>query len=119
MVGIAPEAREEVLPRHAPTLSATWHPHPDVAIRKVGDEVFLAAVDGTAIFHLNAMGAGLWNLLVEGVSKGDAETVIREAFPNVAADVIARDVDSLFRELASRGLIVPADHPADALSRTS
>lgn len=76
-----------------------------IAVRRIGDGLFLCDPREHTILHLNAMGAGVWRLLDEPVSVGEAADIVAEAFPGVARERIACDVGAFFASLAARGLI--------------
>ncbi|MCG6122627.1 MAG: PqqD family peptide modification chaperone [Microvirga sp.] len=77
----------------------------NVAVRRLGDGLFLCDPREQSILHLNALGAGLWRLLDEPVSPDEAAGAVGDAFPDVARERITEDVTSLFSALAARGLI--------------
>lgn len=73
---------------------------------QVDSELFLVNPGGETIYHLNGLGAGLWRLLDGTHGLDDAVTVLKEAFPNVAAQSIESDVVSLVADLTDRGLLI-------------
>jgi hypothetical protein len=88
---------------------AMYRSHPDVAIRGVEGELFLAGANGDAIWHLNELGAAVWRVLAESASAADMATILTTAFPNADPATIARDIDALFARLAAHGLIVEVE----------
>ncbi|MEX0589598.1 MAG: PqqD family protein, partial [Xanthobacteraceae bacterium] len=87
--------------------------NPAVKLHAVDGELFLADAEGTAIHHLNAIGAGLWNLLADAIDEVEAVEVLCGAFPAVERAMVARDVRELFDALAAGGFIVETLPPAD------
>ena len=85
---------------------AKYRSHPDVTIRAVDGELFLAGAEGDAIWHLNVLGAAVWRLLAGPASAAEAAAALTAAFPEADPAVIARDVDALFAGLAANRLIV-------------
>lgn len=73
--------------------------NPAIKLHAVDGELFLADAEGLAIHHLNAMGAGLWNLLAQPVTEAEAAEVLSGAFPDADPVVISRDVRALFAAL--------------------
>lgn len=83
---------------------------PDAALHLVDGEAFLAGGDNAAaIQHLNAIGAGIWNLLAEPIEETEAAEVLAMAFPDVDPDIIAGDVNALFTDLHRSGFAVEVD----------
>lgn len=84
--------------------------NPDVVLHEVDGEAFLAgAGDTAAIHHLNAVGAGIWNLLAEPTDEREAGEVLAAAFPDVDPRIIADDVAALFLDLHRSGFAVAPD----------
>lgn len=83
--------------------------NPAVKLHAVDGELFLADADGLAIHHLNAVGAGLWNLLGEPATEEEAAEILCGAFPDANPKAIARDVRTLFAALLAGGFVLPAD----------
>lgn len=74
--------------------------------QQVGDEVVLVQLETNRIFTLNRTGARLWQLLRETGDRRVVEQRLREEF-HVAADTLAREVDSMLEQLQRSGLVVP------------
>jgi hypothetical protein len=120
---IAPEAplpasapRPDTAPpaRAAPAidLSQGYRAASNVAVRAVGEALFLCLPDDQDIVHLNATGAAIWHLLsdpgsgpVTGAAIAD---LLSEAFPQEPALDITRDVGAILADLAATQLIQPA-----------
>ena len=82
--------------------------NPAIKLHAVDGELFLADAEGLAIHHLNAMGAGLWNLLAEPVTEAEAAEVLCGAFPDADPAAIAHDVRTLFAALFAGQFVIPA-----------
>lgn len=78
---------------------------PGIELRSIDGDLFLAGCDGAAIYHLNMVGAALWNLLAEPVSRNDAVDALCLAFPGVEPEVVERDVARIFASLLAARLI--------------
>jgi hypothetical protein len=83
-----------------------------VELRQVEGDLFLADAHGAGIYHLNAIGTGIWNLLAEPISAHEAEGILCQAFPDEPAAHISRDTRVLFAELDAAGFIERADQSA-------
>jgi hypothetical protein len=83
-----------------------------IELRQVEGDLFLAEADGAGIYHLNAIGTGIWNLLADPISAREAEAILCEAFPDEPAARISRDTRALFAELDAAGFIQRADQSA-------
>lgn len=92
-----------------PSPPAAQRPHArrqdGISERVVGDEMFLVDGTGQTIYHLNAVGAGLWRLMDGTCGPEDAAAILQEAFPDVERDLIERDVAALTSDLLRRGLL--------------
>lgn len=83
---------------------------PTIALHTVDGEAFLAGADSTAaIYHLNPVGAGIWNLLAQPTGEDEAAQALAMAFPGIDPQVIARDVAALFADLHRSGFAVEAE----------
>lgn len=80
-----------------------------IELRQVEGDLFLADRDGVAIYHLNAIGTGIWNLLAEPTSPNDAVEILAAAFPDTDPAQIDQDARALFGELEAAGFVEPAD----------
>lgn len=76
-----------------------------ISERGVDDEMFLIDGHGEAIYHLDATSAAPWRLLAEPMSRKAVVEALRQAFPDVPARRIRRDVGALLDDLTKRGLI--------------
>ncbi|MFQ5783797.1 MAG: PqqD family protein [Alphaproteobacteria bacterium] len=100
----------------SPTPGGRIRRRPDIVERRVEDELFLVNPEGEAIFHLNVLGAALWRLLAEPTLPEEVAALVHQAFPEVPAPSIERDVGAVLADFAARGLVVgsPAETLPDA-----
>jgi Coenzyme PQQ synthesis protein D (PqqD) len=80
-----------------------------VSLHALDDELFLVDLRDQSIYHLNAMGAGLWRLLQQPSTATEAIGVLQAAFPAVDPQRIEHDVIALLDDLLSADLIVAHD----------
>ena len=78
---------------------------PGIGERQVGGDLFLVDDAGQAIYHLNAVGAGLWRLMDGSCGADEAIILLQQAFPKVERTDIERDVAALTADLLGRGLL--------------
>ncbi len=81
---------------------------PGIELRQVEGDLFLADANGAGIYHLNAIGTGIWNLLAEPICAREAEAILCQAFPDEPAARISRDTRALFAEMDEAGFIEAA-----------
>ena len=79
---------------------------PGIGERLVGDDLFLTDQTGESVYHLSLVGAAVWRLLDGQCSLDESKFLIRQAFPDVAADRIDRDTDRLVQDLVDQGLLI-------------
>ena len=77
----------------------------DVEVREVNGQVFLVDVRRDTVYHLNALGSGLWRLLAEATDMEMAQGVVAQAFPDEEADAVEADVRALIGDLVKKGLV--------------
>lgn len=65
----------------------------------------LAASSGAEVVVLNETGTMVWDLLAEHREPADLVRLVHEAYPEIAADAIERDVDAFLDELVSAELV--------------
>jgi len=82
---------------------------PDVHLRQMDDQFFLADIDTDTVFHLNSIGSAVWRLLEDPISIDETVNLLVDAFPETEASRIMTDVYALFEKLSSHGLIVATD----------
>jgi len=86
---------------------------PSVRLSSVDSELFLADAEGWAIHHLNPIGAGIWKLLEQPITMGEALDVLHGAFPDADRRAVERDVSSLFASLFAEGFVIEEGQTAD------
>jgi hypothetical protein len=82
---------------------------PDIVARELDDSLFLVGGDNDAVFHLNAIGAAIWKLLADPISETETIEILTEAFPDMPAEQVGKDVSRLFHDLSGRGFITNAN----------
>ena len=94
---------------HSPAgLERVFRRSPQVALRAVGQEMFLWHAGEQSYFHLNPVARAVWTLLEERVTGAGIAGVLCEAFPDVAAARVRTDVALLLGAFEAEGLILPA-----------
>lgn len=71
----------------------------NVELTRTEQGALLALHGGDAIFQLNDVGLLLWHMLGQPMCINDASQLLAEAFPQINADAIRRDVTQLFANL--------------------
>lgn len=72
---------------------------------RIEGENFLTSPDGRAIYHLNQIGSGIWELLTEPTSKEDIISIMATAFPDIEMSIIEEDVTKILNRFRLKGLI--------------
>jgi len=72
---------------------------------RIEDENFLASPDGKAIYHLNQVGSGIWELLAEPTSKEIIISTLETAFPGTEKSTIDQDVTKILNRFQLKQLI--------------
>lgn len=72
---------------------------------RIEGENFLASPDGKAIYHLNQIGSGIWELLAEPTSKELIISTLETAFPGTEKSIIDQDVTKILDRFQSKQLI--------------
>lgn len=78
-----------------------------VMVRQVGDESVMLDLASGTYFGLDAIGARVWQLLVEGRTLAETCDAMLEEY-EVSREELERDVADLVEQLAAQGLLVPA-----------
>ena len=78
---------------------------PGIGERLVGGDLFLVDGAGQSIYHLNAVGAGLWRLMDGSCGTDEAVALLQQAFPHIERGVIERDITALTNDLLKLGLL--------------
>jgi len=84
--------------------TAQIRPNPDVAWRRVEDEVVLVNLKTNRIYNLNRTASRFWELLNEGLQRETLERKMLEEF-DVDESHLRREIDALIGELSSEGLV--------------
>ena len=112
--GITEEAPRASPPASDPSPGADPLPpssylrRPEVVEKTVGDEQFLAELDGTRIYHLNPTAAAVWRLLAEPRTEAEIVEIVQAAFPEVDRRRIQAEIGALIESLRAKGLLVGA-----------
>ena len=91
--------------RRRRALAARFVRSPDALLREEAGETFLVRADGNRIFHLNATGRAVWELLAEPCGETEAAALLAAAFPDEDPVRIERDTAALFLKLRKYGLL--------------
>lgn len=78
---------------------------PDVVLRVIEGDALLLKLGRESVFSLNATGARVAQLLVEGRTARELVTQLAREY-GAGPDDVERDVLSLVRDLKARGLVV-------------
>lgn len=78
---------------------------PEIEATKVDDDIFLVNGDAQSVFHLNATGAGIWNLMAGPISFEEIVSTMVAAFPHLSEADLRRDIAALLDELERHGLV--------------
>lgn len=86
-------------------------PKPAVCARRVGDEMVLLDPETGIYYGLNAVGAGIWELLGTRISLEEVVSALTRDY-DVLSEDCCRDVLRIAGELVERGLAVALEPPA-------
>jgi hypothetical protein len=75
-------------------------PNPDVVHQRVGEEVVLVHLETNQIYALNETGARFWELLSQGKTRPEIESLLLDEF-EVEPSELAQEIDALLSELES------------------
>lgn len=95
----------------APPAARLYRRADNVVLHEIEDTPFLVDASGDAVFRLNPVALGVWNLLAVPLSPEQALAILAQAFPDDDPGCIASDVGDLFAALGASGLIVPHGEP--------
>ena len=73
---------------------------------RIEEENFLTSPDGKAIYHLNPVASGIWELLAEPTSEKMIVSTLCAAFPEVNREVIESDVAEILSRFQSKNLVM-------------
>lgn len=82
-----------------------WAKNSKVVERPLEDEILLMDDEASAIFNLNSVGAAVWRLLSQPITREEIVAVLITAFPEGDAKQVQADVDALLEQLYSKGLV--------------
>jgi coenzyme PQQ synthesis protein D (PqqD) len=84
---------------------------PQVAARRLGDEIIIMSAPNSTLFTLNEIAALIWEA-ADG-SRALHEIVESEICPayDVPPDLALQDAESLAEELAALGILLPCEEP--------
>lgn len=83
-----------------------YRQNPAIAAKRVDDDLFLVNPENDDIYFLNAIGAGVWNLLALPSTADELAATLAAAFPDMARDRLEADVARLVSDMAGRALIL-------------
>jgi hypothetical protein len=86
-------------------MSLRYRRSPAATERRVGSSLFLAHAERGSLYRLNPTVAALWHLLAEPVTREEAVSVFRQAFPDDPPDRVEEDVQTMFDDLLEEGLV--------------
>lgn len=78
---------------------------PEVTERSVDEDRFLVVQESEAIYHLNPLGAALWQLLSAPHSRDEIKATLAAAFDDVPAGRTGADADAFLDALLLHGLV--------------
>ena len=80
--------------------------NPKVAERNMEDNAFLVDPETDAIFYLNPLSKGIWQLLLEPTNEVEVANIVQQAFPDVLPEKLAEDVSKFIDDMSKRNLIL-------------
>lgn len=78
----------------------------DVRAQVNADGGFLVDINNDLCFHMNPVGAIIWQTIGDGASLRTISARLVDAFPGLAPEVAARDAELFVNQLIDRELIV-------------
>jgi len=72
---------------------------------RIDGESFLTSADGKAIYHLDMIGSGIWELLSEPTTKDSVISILSTAFPDTNKETIGKDTSKILSSLRLNNLI--------------
>ncbi len=73
------------------------------------DETFLADPRTDSLYHMNPLGRALWTLLATPHSRGEMETLMASAFPEVDPETLAADIAGFLDRMIEARLVERID----------
>lgn len=86
-------------------MQAAYRRNPTTHMSEVEGDIFLVPDGGGEIFYLGDVGAGVWRLLDQERDASALREILVDAFPDIPAEQIAKDVDQLLADLVAAELI--------------
>lgn len=80
-----------------------------IEVRCIDDEILVIDEAAGVIFNLNPIGKAVWKLLETPTSCEQIVEILTAAFPEVAPQQIAEDVEAILGQLESNGLTFSRD----------
>lgn len=77
-----------------------------VNVQEMDGDLFMVRPDSGEIWHLDRMGAAIWHALAEPMARDELLALFAEAFPEIPAATLERDLDRALEDLRAGGLIV-------------
>lgn len=84
-----------------------------VALREVGDDIFLIDEVTGRIHHLNVTGAALWRLLAEPAKLSEIVRTFQQAFPDRTARILKKKLKPILEDLDDMDLLNERPNPPD------
>lgn len=84
----------------------TYRRRDEVSESRIDDDLFLVDPATAEIFHLDRMAAALWTLLAEPTERATIDATFAAAFPEIAQDVLAGDIDAALADLLDGSLVI-------------
>ena len=91
-------------------MTATYRRTPTFECEELEDELVVMDRDSQAVVTLNPAGRLVWEAIKNRVTLDELEAAFREVFPDVGADTIRRDIQSVLDSLVTAGLAI-TDEP--------
>ena len=86
-------------------VSALFMLAPAIATRRVEDAVFLVNPASDGLYHLDGVGAALWEMMDRPLAVDTAVELLAEVFADAGREKIAGDVQALLADLALHRLV--------------
>jgi len=80
--------------------------NPKITERDIDDTAFLVDPETDAIFYLNPLCKGIWQLLIKPTNELEVARIVQQAFPDVPHDKLAEDVSIFIGDMSKRNLIL-------------
>lgn len=84
---------------------AHYRRNPAAGETEIDGEIFLVEPESEEVYYLDRTASALWRLLEAPRSFDDIRAVFRDAFPEVAAGMLERDLRDALGTLIEQGLV--------------